>query len=61
MKLLCLQSLVQSEESYPGRTSLSVQFYGNSSFSVPEDLLSGLRDLKDYTIAVYFKESAPNG
>ena len=56
-----LQSLTHSSESYPGRTSSSVRFYGNSTFSVPGDLLAPLTGLKNYTIAVYFKEEASNG
>ena len=58
---ISLQSLAHSLESYPGRTSSSVRFNGNSSFPVPGDLLARLSGLKDYTIAVYFKEEAPNG
>ena len=58
---LQLQYLTHSEESYPGRTSQSVRFYGNSSFSVPEDLLASLTGLKGYSVALYFKEQSPNG
>ena len=58
---LQLQDLTHSEESYPGRTSQSVRFYGNGSFSAPADLLAHLTGLRGYTIALYFKEQSLNG